>query len=294
MSLLTGKIAEAEVLKHGAGAGASAITGHDANPMEEFAHHVEHALHFKSLTIGGYTVHIDTLAYSWGIVILLALVAFIVGSRLKQVPKALSLQHLFEMLLNMFNGMAENLMGREGRKYVPFVATLFIFILCSNWTGLIPTFIPPSRDVNTTLGLALISFLAFNLFGIQKKGLFKWIAHFIDPIPKLWHDMEGAMKYIFVPILLPLFLVLNIVEEVARIVSLSMRLFGNIMGEHVVIAVFLGLVTFMSFGGTWVGIVFEPFPLFIWMLGLLAGFIQALVFSLLTLAYISGAVMEHH
>lgn len=270
------------------------VAEHAANPLEQFAHHVEHALHFQNLTIGGYKFHIDTLAYSWAIVISLIIITFIIKGRLKQVPKALSIQHLLELLVNMFTGMADNLMGHEGRKYVPFVLTLFLFILCCNWTGLIPTLIPPSRDVNTTIGLALVSFLAFNFFGIQKKGLFRWIAHFIDPIPKLWHEMEAPTKYFFIPVLLPLFLALNIVEEVARIISLSMRLFGNIMGEHVVVAVFLGLVTYMWFGGVWAGFLFEPFPLFIWMLGLLAGFIQALVFSLLTLAYIGGAVGEHH
>lgn len=263
---------------------------HAVSPMDQFAEHVEHSLHFSSIG----NLHIDTLAYSWAIIILLIIVAFSVGKRLKRIPKALSVQHLLELLVNMFNGMAENLIGHEGHKYVPFVLTLFIFILLCNWIGLIPTFIPPSRDVNTTIGLALISFIAFNYFGVRKKGVFKWIIHFIDPIPKLWREMEGWQRYIFVPVLLPLFLALNIVEEVARIISLSMRLFGNIMGEHVVVAVFLGLVTFMWFGKFWAGFLFEPFPLFIWLIGLLAGFIQALVFSLLTLAYISGAVGEHH
>lgn len=274
-------------------------TGHPAGgaaagPLQQFVEHVEHVLHFQTLDIAGFKVHIDTLAYSWAIVLLLSVMALWLRPRLKLLPGPLSLQHLLEMLVGMFTGMAENLMGHEGRKYVPFVLTLFVFILCCNWTGLIPTLIPPSRDVNTTVGLALVSFLAFNFFGIRKKGLFRWIRHFIDPIPKLWREMEGWQKHVFCTLLLPLFLALNIVEEVARIISLSMRLFGNIMGEHVAAAVFLGLVTFMWFGGFWAGFLFEPFPLFIWMIGLLAGFIQALVFSLLTLAYIGGAVGEHH
>ncbi|MBI2265420.1 MAG: F0F1 ATP synthase subunit A [Armatimonadetes bacterium] len=242
--------------------------------------------HYVVARTGSLDWHVDTILYSTVIVLVLGVTSFLIGGRFREIPGSWSLQNVFEMVVAYLKELSESIIGHDGPKYVPFAATTFLFILISNYMGLFPMLKPPTRDYNTTLALALISFVAFNYFGIRKKGVGKWLAHFIDPVPSIWASLEGGMK-LLVLFLGPLFLFLNIIEEVARIVSLSIRLFGNIMGEHTVMATLLGLVITVSY-------VFDFIPLFVWLLGLLAGAIQALIFAILTLSYIGGAVGEHH
>lgn len=209
----------------------------------------------------------------------------------------------------------------------------------------------PTSNINTTLALAMISFLSFNLFGMRKhyehastagpghephatvpheageerephdtvplddappnaliKGFLSWLGHFVQPTPMLWHSMEGVMRYLLVPPMCLLFIVLNIVEELARIISLTLRLFGNIAGEH---QVKIGLVTVMFvFGGTALSslgsnilgatsngvltLLVFGISVFVTLIGALAGFVQAMVFTLLTISYISHAVVLEH
>lgn len=271
------------------------------------------AMEFCKVHFDGYTVHFDTLVYSWGIVILLILLAFIARKRMKIIPA--TIQSLFEVIYFWLAGLAEGMIGKNGRNYVPFVMTIFLFILCANWVAMIPTFIPPSRDINTTAAYALISFMSFTYFGIVKAfksvkerrkitgvklffaGAWKWFSHYFEPVPSLWKELDGAMRYVLCPVLLILFFFLNVIEELARVLSLSIRLMGNIMGEHLAMAVFLGLVvaagqlTIIS-ASTKVLVWFSS--AFVVLLGALSGFIQAMIFSVLTLSYISHAVAEEH
>lgn len=261
-------------------------------------------------------------------------------------------EHIFEWL----DGLSTDLMGPEGHKYTPFAMSIFLFVLVSNWSGLLPwpsfgegheamSYMPPSTSFNTTLALALISFGAFNLFGLQKRifppkhtdhahepghaetvpedpqhpvphhenpgglaGIGVWIAHFWQPTPQLWASMEGAMRYTLVPLLALLFIVLNIAEEVARIMSLSIRLYGNIFGEASVHHNLMGtMFTFFTTSlqslavGNLAGLGLGVMVVILWgasvfatCLGGLAGFIQAMIFSVLTLSYIGHAVADEH
>lgn len=202
----------------------------------------------------------------------------------------------------------------------------------------------PTSNLNTTLALALVSFLSFTLFGMHKHyqhvqggehahgdhghgdssahaetpqrdpissvlyGFVSWLGHFIQPTPMLWNSMEGWMRYLLVPMMCVLFILLNIIEELARVISLTLRLFGNIAGEHQVKA---GLLAVMFLFGTiaiaslqsslfaagasgLLTVLLWGISVFVTLIGALAGFVQAMVFMLLTLSYISHAVVLEH
>lgn len=314
-----------------------------------------------------------------GVMILLGVLA---RGQIGVVPKGLGAA--FEHVFDWVDGMAADMIGRGSRQYVPFLMSLFLFILASNWSSLVPLpvleyhppaaahgvsghgvdsihdeaeryvdeklneappapehilFEPPTASYNTTLALALISFFAFNWFGIKKNvfpnwgatgahhhdeheghghahhssggigGFFSWLGHFIQPTPMLWNSLDAPMKYFLCPLLLMLFLCLNIIEEFARILSLSLRLFGNISGEHQVKAsLFTVMRGFLSqsltgfsagnflAGPSWlvVGTLIWGVSLFATLLGALAGFVQAMVFMMLSLVYIAHAVADEH
>lgn len=279
--------------------------------------HELEAIEFKRIPFLNGSLHLDTLVYTWGMIILLVFIAYLARRKIGIIPT--KLQGLFEVIYTYLCGLAEDMMGEEGKKYAPFVMTIFLFVLLSNWTGLIPAFKPPSRDFNTTLALAVVSFLSFNYFGIRKayqgikkdnpprsilqvpayvfSGFWKWFSHFFQPVPMLWRSLEGALKYILIPFLIILFFILNVVEELARIISLSIRLMGNIMGEHLAVFILLGLFI-AGWHFSFVTIATKPIlwasSAFILVIGALAGFIQALIFTVLTLSYISHAVAEEH
>jgi len=278
----------------------------------------EAAMAFFRVDLFGRMIHLDTIVYSVGITVLLTLVAIIAGRRMRIIP--VPVQSLFEVIYFWLAGLAEDMIGKTGRNYVPFVMTIFLFILCANWIAMIPGFIPPSRDINTTLAYALISFMSFTYFGMVKafadvkkdknnvgahcnvpllivRGLWKWFSHYFEPVPSLWKELDGVMKYVLCPVLLILFFFLNVIEELARVLSLSIRLMGNIMGEHLALAVFFGLV--VAAGQLTVVLALTKFLVwfssaFVVILGALSGFIQAMIFSVLTLSYISHAVAEEH
>jgi len=263
---------------------------------------------------------------TWLAVAFLIVMASLARPKIGLIPKGLAA--LFEHVYAYFADLAEGMIGEQGKRYVPFIMTVFLFVLCSNWMGLIPGLEAPTSSLNTTLAMAIVSFLAFNFYGIRRsmenalahgtgskpallfRGFVRWLAHFIEPTPTLWHSLEGGMKYVMVPPLCLLFLFLNIVEEVARLVSLSMRLFGNMMGEHKAVFTLWALVivfesqmmqaprtlagVFAGFGQGVLMLVIWGSSLFVTLIGTLAGFIQAFIFAILTLYYISHAVADGH
>lgn len=268
--------------------------------MEKLSEEIHHAVQFKTWYPFGHAptgevqsiwnswaIHMDTLVWTWVAMAALISFALVMRKQLAVLPRARGPQNFLEMIWDFFGGIAHDLVGEDANRYMPIVLSVFFFVLLGNLFGLIPTFIPFTRDVNTTVGLALFSFFAFTYFGIAKKGFGKWLLHFMEPVPQLAHTLEGNLKFVMIPVLFVLFVVLNFIEEFARIISLSMRLFGNIMGKHIVMAILLGLTVFLNF-------IFEPLPLFVWLIGLIASVVQAMIFALLTLAYIAGAVSEHH
>jgi len=181
-------------------------------------------------------------------------------------PAKLGLRNLFEVLADTVLGLMAGVMGEKAAKrYLPLVGTLFIFILFSNLLGLIPGFLPPTETLKTNLALSLSVFVLSHIFGVREHGP-KYFKHFLGPI---WW-------------LIPLMLPIELISHIARPVSLSMRLMGNIVGDHKLVGVFFGILPFLL-----------PVPFMV--MGVLVCVVQAVVFSLLTTVYISQAVAhEEH
>ena len=181
-------------------------------------------------------------------------------------PPKFGLRNLFEVLADTVLGLMAGVMGEKAAKrYLPLVGTLFIFILFSNLLGLIPGFLPPTETLKTNLALSISVFLLSHAFGVREHGL-KYFKHFLGPI---WW-------------LIPLMLPIELISHIARPVSLSMRLMGNIVGDHKLVGVFFGILPIVL-------------PLPFMLMGVLVCVVQAVVFSLLTTVYISQAVAhEEH
>jgi F-type H+-transporting ATPase subunit a len=176
-------------------------------------------------------------------------------------PPRFGLRNLFELLADTVYGLMEGVLGpRETRRYLPLIGSLFFFILFCNLLSLIPGFIPPTDTLKTNVGLAVLVFLLTHIYGVRAHGL-KYLKHFLGP---------------YLP-LAPLMLPIEIVSHLARPVSLSLRLLGNIFADHMVVGVFFGLIPFLV-----------PLPFLL--MGVLVSLIQAVVFSLLSTIYISTAI----
>jgi F-type H+-transporting ATPase subunit a len=172
-------------------------------------------------------------------------------------------QNFFEILVGGIEDFMVTVTGEEGRWLFPLAATVFIYILTCNLIGLVPGFFPPTASLNTTLSCALVVVIFTHVIGVKYHGA-KYIKHFMGPI---WW---------MVPIIMPI----EIIGHLARILSLSFRLFGNMMGHELV----LGILFFLA------GAFFAPLP--IMALGIFVALVQAFVFFLLSIMYFTGA-MEH-
>jgi F-type H+-transporting ATPase subunit a len=206
--------------------------------------------------------HLVVVSYSWVIMAILALFSFLATRRMSMIPGGV--QNVMETILGGFDDLVTETMGPEGRRFFPLIATLGLYILTSNLIGLLPGFESPTANLNTTVSLALVVFVTTHVVGIRLHG-FKYVKHFLGPI---WW-------------LTPLMVVIEIVSHFARIISLSFRLFGNIAGEDKVLAVVVFLVPFLI-----------PLPVFVLMI--FTSFIQTVVFMLLAMMYIAGAMEEAH
>jgi F-type H+-transporting ATPase subunit a len=202
------------------------------------------------------------VVYAWFVMIILMLLAFLATRRIEMFPGRT--QNIMEVALGAINSLLVETMGPEGRKFFPLIATLALFILTSNLLGVIPGFEPPTANLNTTVGLALVVFFMTHIVGVREHG-FAYVKHFFGPV---WW---------LAPIMLPI----EIISHLSRPLSLSMRLFGNIFGEELVLAIVLILVPFIV-----------PLPIFVMMI--FTGLIQTLVFTLLAMMYIASAMEEAH
>jgi F-type H+-transporting ATPase subunit a len=173
-------------------------------------------------------------------------------------------QMVVETLVGGLYNLGESTMGEKGVKYMPFILGIGCYVWFSNLMGLIPGLGAPTMNMNTTAAPAICVFLLYQYIGIKTHGA-GYVKHFLGPMP----------------LLAPLILVIEIVGHFARPLSLTMRLFGNISGEELVIAVLFSLVPFML-----------PLPMYF--LAVFTGTLQAFVFMLLTMVYISGALEEAH
>ncbi len=218
-----------------------------------------HALSFLQLAFPGIPTHV---AYTWLIMLLLALLSFLATRRLSLNPGGT--QNVMEVIIDAMHKLLLDTMGEHGKKFFPLIATIGLFILTSNLMGLIPGFESPTANLNTNLSMALVVFVLTHVVGVKIHG-WKYVKQFIGPSP--W--------------LAPLILPIELVGHLARPVSLTFRLFGNIEGGHIVLGVLLILVPLLV-----------PLPILV--LKLLICFIQTLVFMLLSMMYIAGAMEEHH
>ena len=178
-----------------------------------------------------------------------------------------SLKGIFEMLTEFIVGLTEMVLGKGHQAYVPLFASIFTFILVNNLVGLLPGMTPATDNFNTTFAVGIFSFLVYNIVGIKQKGL------------KYYEDFTGHLPISFIW-LWPLMIVIEILSHVFRPVSLGLRLAGNMTGDHAVVGVFLDLLP-------------APFvyfvPIVFYTLGLLVCFIQAFVFTLLSMTYVMMA-----
>ncbi len=248
--------------------------GHDAGHESGGEHHdgPPHLPSLVGLLTGsqGAVYHWVNVIYAFLVAVILCIVAFRVYAKRKMIPDGF--QNAVEMMVEGFFEFFSSILGREhARRYTPFLGTLFFYILFMNWIGLVPLGHSPSTSLNITASLAIIVFIYVQFIGIQKNGFLGYLDH-------LAGQPRSAVTWAMVPLMFPL----HIIGELAKPLSLSLRLFGNITGEDVLIAVFVGLS---------VGILpFLPFSIplqtpFI-LLGLLLSAVQALVFTLLSTIYI--------
>ncbi len=202
--------------------------------------------------------------YSVAIMLIILIFFSSVARNLKKIPDRR--QAFVETVFGGLDRFVQDILGPEGRIYVPLLGTIFIYILTMNLFGLIPILgHSPSSSLNITLSLALIIFITVQIHGIRSLGIKNYLKHFAD-LP----EKPVLAQYI----LAPLMVFLHVIGELAKPVSLSLRLFGNITGEDVLIAVFVMLVAFV------------PLQVFVYPIALLGSFIQALVFTLLSTVYI--------
>jgi F-type H+-transporting ATPase subunit a len=205
----------------------------------------------------------EQVTYAWVAMALLIGVAVAVRLTLKKTAPG-GVQNVMEVVISGLVNFIEEIMGPEGKHYFPLIASLFLFILVCNFIGLIPGFDSPTANLNTTLALALVAFSATHYIGIRKHG-FGYIKHFFGPI---WA-------------LAPFMFIIEGISHLARVLSLSFRLFGNMIAKHKLLIV-----------------LFFLFPYFLQVpilgLGVLVAFIQAGVFTLLTMLYLAGSIEEAH
>ncbi len=234
----------------------------------------------------------DHVTYTWIAMVVLGSLALVASRRLELVPRGL--QNFMELVLEQFLTLIDDVLGHEGRRYLPLLATLGLFIVTSNLMGLVPGLIAPTASLNTTAACALIVFFAYHWIGIRKQGIRTYARHFMGPV--VW------LAWLMIPI--------EIVSHLARPLSLSLRLFGNMTGGHILLAVFFFLMGFDgmlgwaltgSLGGVLLGaptaLVMVVFTVgFLYPLKILVAFLQAFIFVMLSMLYIAGAIeeAEHH
>lgn len=192
--------------------------------------------------------------------------------------EGLSMRNAVEILVEMMAEQGRSIIGESYRSYFPMVGTIFFFILVGNVMGLIPGLGEPATgNVNTAAAWAIISFAAYNYVGIKKHG-WNYINHFMGPA--FWKPTIGGKEY-HVRVLMPIFLPLEILLHLARMITLTVRLVANMFADHAVVVVWIGLVPIVV-------------PAIFMGLGLFVAFLQAFVFALLTMIYIGLALDEPH
>jgi F-type H+-transporting ATPase subunit a len=217
------------------------------------------------------------IVFSWLIIIVLVIIAYINSRHLKQIPGRL--QAIMEIIVEKLGGLLESLIGHGGKKYLGLLGTTFIFIFCLNILGLIPGMISPTANWNCTIALALIIIFFIQAYGIKENGFLGYLKH-------LGGSPKGIAMWLLVPMMFPL----HLLGEVVKPLSLSLRLYGNISGEDTIILAIVNIIQSPSL--SWL-----PIPSFIGLIlmmgfALFTSFLQAFIFTSLSCIYIM--VMTAH
>ena len=204
------------------------------------------------------TINLEVILMTWIVFALLIIIGLCASNKKSILPRPI--QALGELIVSLLYELTEDALGKDlAKTYAPLICALFMFLLFSNWLGLIPHLEEPTKDLNTTLGLGIMGFVIAHYAGIKSKGIKAYLKEYFQPI------------FFMMP--------LNVIGELAKIVSISFRLFGNIMGGSIIILV----VSYLSYS-----IILPPFLYAFF--GLFVGTIQAFVFTMLTVVYISVQV----
>jgi F-type H+-transporting ATPase subunit a len=209
---------------------------------------------------GGYkmTFNLDAILMTWIVIAILLIFGYFSSRKKGMLPGPL--QVLGELFVSTLYNLTEDAMDKQkAEKYGPLICALFMFLLLCNWIGMIPHLHEPTKDLNTPLSLGLMGFVIAHYAGIRTKGFKKYAKEYFEPI------------FLMMP--------LNVIGELAKIVSISFRLFGNIMGGSIIILV----VSYLTYS-----VLLPPFLNAFF--GLFVGAIQAFVFTMLTVVYISVQV----
>ena len=204
------------------------------------------------------TINLEVILMTWIVFALLIIIGLCASNKKSILPRPI--QSLGELIVSLLYELTEDALGEDlAKTYAPLICALFMFLLFSNWLGLIPHLEEPTKDLNTTLGLGIMGFVIAHYAGIKSKGIKAYLKEYFQPI------------FFMMP--------LNVIGELAKIVSISFRLFGNIMGGSIIILV----VSYLTYS-----IILPPFLYAFF--GLFVGTIQAFVFTMLTVVYISVQV----
>jgi F-type H+-transporting ATPase subunit a len=218
---------------------------------------------FSALGLGHWAHENAHILHSWLVMVILIVGALLLVKGIQMIPR--KGQNILELVVGGLEDFMVDITGPEGKAFFPFIATIFLYILISNLLGLVPGFFSPTANLNTTLSMAICTFVLTHYIGIKFHGA-KYLKHFMGPV---W-----AMA--------PLMFIIELIGHFARVMSLSIRLFGNIFGKEKVLGIFFALA----------GLYLAPLPILF--LGILVSFIQAVVFMLLSIVYFAGAMEEAH
>ncbi|MFP3980874.1 MAG: F0F1 ATP synthase subunit A [Desulfobacterales bacterium] len=218
---------------------------------------------FELIGLGHFAHEYPHIIYSWVVMAVLIILGALGARHITLIPN--KVQNVFEMAISSLEEFTVDMAGEEGRWFFPFVATLFFYIFLANMAGLVPGFFSPTANLNTTLSCAIPVFIFTHYIGVKMHGV-HYIKHFLGPV---WW---------LIPIMLPI----EIIGHLARVLSLSFRLFGNIMGKELV----LGILFMLA------GAFLAPLP--IMALGIFVAFVQAFIFYLLSVMYFTLAMEEAH
>lgn len=198
-----------------------------------------------------------TIVTTWGIMALLCVGAKLITRHLSSEIKISRWQAVLEILVTGMCGQIKEIGLRQAERYLPFLGTLFLFVLTSNLLTILPFYDPPTGSLSTTAALALCVFAAVPVFGVGERGLKGYLGTYLKP------------SFLMLPF--------NVISEVSRTLALAVRLFGNIMSGTVILAILLAITPLL-------------FPIVMTSLGLLTGVVQAYIFSVLATVYVAAAV----